>query len=74
MRIRPRERNTISSAWLVRALASSGETQLCTACGGRMFVASHDGLCPVCRNTEAQSHGQITTIVEEQLESVSDWS
>jgi hypothetical protein len=74
MRILPRQENTISSAWLVRVLASSRKVERCSACDARMFVSSHDGLCPVCRNTQAQRDGQITRVVEEQLESVADWS
>jgi hypothetical protein len=39
-----------------------------------MFVASGDGLCPSCRSADQQRDLAITDIVEEQLESVSDWS
>ena len=74
MRILPRPRNTISSAWLVRVLARSGDTRACRVCAGRMFVASGDGLCPSCRSADQQRDLAITDIVEEQLESVSDWS
>jgi hypothetical protein len=74
MRILPRPKNTISSAWLVRVLASSRKVQRCSACAARMFVSSNDGLCPVCRRAKTECDGQITALVEEQLESVADWS
>jgi hypothetical protein len=74
MRILSRPRNTISSPWLVRVLASSGDTKSCSTCFGRMFVASRDGLCPPCRSADHQRDVAITGIVEEQLEAVSDWS
>jgi hypothetical protein len=74
MRILPRQENNISSAWLVRVLASSCKIQRCSACDARMFVCSQDGLCPICRSAEAQRDGQVTALVEEQLESVADWS
>lgn len=74
MRILPRPRNTISSAWLVRVLASSGNTRSCSTCSGRMFVASRDGLCPPCRSADEERDAAFTGIVEEQLEAVSDWS
>jgi len=74
MRIRFRPRHTISSAWLVRVLAHAGDIHACTACGSRMFVASGDGLCPVCRSVDDERDAAIKHIVEEQLESVSEWS
>lgn len=74
MRILPRTRNTISSAWLVRVLAHKGDLHACTQCGSRMFVASRDGLCPVCRSEAGEREEEISQIVEEQLESTADWS
>lgn len=74
MRMRPRTPKTISSAWLVRVLADSGKGHACTACGSRMFVASRDGLCPVCRSADEQRDASITGIVEDQIEELSDWS
>ncbi len=74
MWIRRRAQCTISSAWLVRVLAESGEVHSCTRCTSRMFVVPRDGLCPSCRNTDQQREAAITGIVEEQLESLSDVS
>ena len=74
MRILPRSRNTISSAWLVRVLAAKGDIQHCSSCDGRMFVGSHDGLCPLCRSAGSKRDGRIDEIVAEQLDAVSDWS
>ncbi len=73
MRIRSRTQNVISSAWLVRILASKSRIHTCTACAGRMFVPSSDGLCPLCRSEDHRRELEITQIVEEQLESTPDW-
>jgi len=73
MRILPRQKSTISSAWLVRILANQGEVHRCTGCGARMFVAAADGQCPVCRSADARREAAITEIVEEQLDSATDW-
>ena len=72
MRFRSRTQNIISSAWLVRVLAHRGAVHICTACAGRMFVPSRDGLCPLCRSEDHRRELAITQIVEEQLESAGE--
>lgn len=69
-----RPRTTLSSTWLVRALARSGDGFSCKSCGSRMFVETRDGQCPVCRSCHATRDDQIADIVEEQSrEAASDW-
>jgi hypothetical protein len=74
MQIRRRTPNTISSAWLVRVLAVRQDIPRCTRCEARMFVASQDGLCPVCRSADHEREQAIHGIVEDQLGAASDWS
>jgi len=49
-RLRPRERDTIPSSFLVRALARRGAAHHCDNCGEVMFVRYASGLCPLCFN------------------------
>lgn len=49
-RLRPRERATIPSSFLVRALANRGHRHHCANCGEVMFVRYASGLCPLCFN------------------------
>ncbi len=74
MRVPSRSRSTISGAWLVRILASHGDSHACTGCGSRMFVQTRDGCCPVCRRQNATREDEIERIAEAQArEVVSDW-
>jgi len=74
MRIRTRQKNTISGAWLVRVLARRGGVATCKLCSSRMFVPAGDGICPVCRSVDHRRETAISQIVEEQLGSVGDWT
>ena len=58
---------TIDPAWLVRVLASSCSRYECRDCGGRMFVKSRTGLCPVCFTREQQRRREIEEIVAEEV-------
>jgi hypothetical protein len=49
-RLLPRQRATIPSSFLVRALATRGRRHHCANCGEVMFVRYASGLCPLCFN------------------------
>ena len=72
MRVLSRSDTTLSSSWLVRVLARSGRGHSCGGCGGRMFVETGDGLCPVCRSRRLLGEHEISQIVDGQL-GPSDW-
>ena len=67
----PTDTTSLSSR-IVRERSYSGEGHSCTGCGGRMFIQTQDGLCPVCRSREFLDEGDVSRIVDEQLEP-SDW-
>lgn len=74
MRLRPRKRMVIDSAWLVRALASGRRWHHCAECGGRMFVKARSGLCPLCLTRRRDRREQIERIVQRQAgAALEDW-
>ena len=75
VRLKQRPRNTIHSGWLVRVLASSRRWYECSDCGGRMFVKTPSGRCPVCFSHAQSRCVEIAEIVaEESGAAVEDWS
>jgi hypothetical protein len=74
MRLRPRKRMVIDSAWLVRALASGRRWRHCAECGSRMFVEVPSGLCPVCFTRRRDRSERIERIVQKQAgAALADW-
>lgn len=59
MKILPRQKMAIQSAWLVRALARNGPTHHCDGCGGRMFVKAESGLCPLCYTRRSEHSRRV---------------
>jgi hypothetical protein len=68
MRVRLRNRSLIHSAWLVRVLASSSKVHRCESCGGRMFVRSPSGLCPLCYTRRELRAQHIDAIVQSEAD------
>jgi len=42
--------HSLSSTWVVWALAHEGPIHYCSNCSERMFVRYESGLCPLCWN------------------------
>ena len=54
--VRPAQRKTIHSGFLIQTLRRRGAVHRCINCGERMFVKYASELCPLCYNGRRAVH------------------